>query len=227
MRPHCYMYGKKLDEREADKPLPPHSKKMREPPPNHEFSYRWFRGPLNEPCAYEGCTRRTSFSPHDWSKHALGGSGCSLQCVSTQSSLFRCTFCNSNCFVQAWKTQYTVPKDMRAARGTPMRKRSNSMDSMEDDLRSVGSVGSSDPINGSKSPGPEANPSTPRGFVGSYSNTNHYGGAPGSAGLYNNGQSEESGLRSAESNSIFLARTISEGSSNWRRRRILWKLESC
>lgn len=47
--------------------------------------------------------------------HALGGSGsCSLQCVSTQSSLYLCTFCNSNCFVQAWKTQYTVPKEARA-----------------------------------------------------------------------------------------------------------------
>ena len=55
LRPHAYMYGKKLDDREADKPLPPHSKKMREPPPNHEFSYRWFRGPTHEPCAYEGC----------------------------------------------------------------------------------------------------------------------------------------------------------------------------
>mmetsp|Transcript_27964 Transcript_27964/g.46262 ORF Transcript_27964/g.46262 Transcript_27964/m.46262 type:complete len:638 (-) Transcript_27964:244-2157(-) len=190
MRPHCYMYGKKLDEREADKPLPPHSKKMREPPPNHEFSYRWFRGPLNEPCAYEGCTRRTSFSPHDWSRHALGGSGCSLQCVSTQSSLFRCTFCNSKCFVEAWKTQYTVPKDLRAGRNTPVRKRTNSMDSIEDDMRSVGSSGSSDRINGTKSPGSytdAGNPGTPRGYLGSYSNNNHYGGVPGSAGPFNNG----------------------------------------
>lgn len=73
MRPHAYMYGKKLDERDWDKPAPLHSKKMREPPPQHEFSYRWFRGPLQEVCAYEQCPRRTSFSPHDWSKHAVGG----------------------------------------------------------------------------------------------------------------------------------------------------------
>lgn len=122
MRPHAYMYSKKLDERDLDKPLPSHSKKMREPPPNHEFVYRWFRGPPEEPCAYEGCPRRASFSPHDWSQYALGqrhGVGmttkkqpvaCRLQCVSSQSSLYLCTFCNSNCFAQAWKTQYTIPK---------------------------------------------------------------------------------------------------------------------
>jgi len=208
MRPHCYMYGKKLDERELDKPLPSHSKKMREPPPEHEFSYRWFRGPRSEPCAYEGCTRRTSFSPHDWSKHALGGSGCSLECVSRQSSLFRCTFCNSKCFVEAWKTQYTVPSDMRSGRGTPLRKRTGSIDSMDDDLRSVGSVGSTDRINGgAKSPAnfSEASgsnysgsvagpPGTPRGRLGSYGSNQYIGGVgnggggiPGSAGPYKNG----------------------------------------
>lgn len=212
VKPHCYMYGKKLDDREADKPLPSHSKKMREPPPEHEFSYRWFRGPRSTPCAFENCTRRTSFSPHDWSKHALGGSGCSLQCVSQQSSLFRCTFCNSKCFVEAWKTQYTVPKDQQLAassRGTPMRKRTGSMDSMDDDLRSVGSsIGSSDRImngsnnnssssssnnNNGSSKSPSNNnfssetsgssgqpPGTPRGYMGGYNNSN--GGAPGSAG---------------------------------------------
>jgi len=197
------MYGKKLDDREADKPLPSHSKKMREPPPEHEFSYRWFRGPRSTPCAYEDCTRRTSFSPHDWSKHALGGSGCSLQCVSQQSSLFRCTFCNSKCFVEAWKTQYTVPKDMALAnRGTPLRKRTGSMDSIEDDLRSMGSVGSNDRINnsngGSKSPanfsdtsggsGQQQTPGTPRGYMGGYHNSN---GAPGSAGPYKKMNGEE------------------------------------
>jgi len=208
MRPHCYMYGKKLDERELDKPLPSHSKKMREPPPEHEFSYRWFRGPRSEPCAYEGCTRRTSFSPHDWSKHALGGSGCSIECVSRQSSLFRCTFCNSKCFVEAWKTQYTVPSDMRSGRGTPLRKRTGSIDSMDDDLRSVGSVGSTDRINGgAKSPAnfSEASgsnysgsvagpPGTPRGRLGSYGSNQYIvgvgnggGGIPGSAGPYKNG----------------------------------------
>mmetsp|Transcript_120360 Transcript_120360/g.245993 ORF Transcript_120360/g.245993 Transcript_120360/m.245993 type:complete len:652 (+) Transcript_120360:489-2444(+) len=213
LRPHCYMYGKKLDEREADKPLPSHSKKMREPPPEHEFSYRWFRGPRSIPCAYEDCTRRTSFSPHDWSKHALGGSGCSLQCVSTQSSLFRCTFCNSKCFVEAWKTQYTVPKDMLpAGRGTPLRKRTGSMDSLDDDLRSVGSIGSSDRINGnnggSKSPanfsetsgsnyssstgGQHQPPGTPRGYMGGYHNNSN--GVPGSGGQYNNGGGEEEWL---------------------------------
>mmetsp|Transcript_3043 Transcript_3043/g.8265 ORF Transcript_3043/g.8265 Transcript_3043/m.8265 type:complete len:640 (+) Transcript_3043:352-2271(+) len=198
VKPHCYMYGKKLDEREADKPLPSHSKKMREPPPDHEFSYRWFRGPRSTPCAYESCTRRTSFSPHDWSKHALGGSVCSLQCVSQQSSLFRCTFCNSKCFVEAWKTQYTMPKDMLpASRGTPLRKRTGSIDSLDDDLRSVGSVGSSDRINGSRSPanlseasgnsGQQA-PGTPRGYMGGYNNSN---GISGSAGPYKNMNGEE------------------------------------
>lgn len=206
VKPHCYMYGKKLDEREADKPLPSHSKKMREPPPEHEFSYRWFRGPRSTPCAYENCTRRTSFSPHDWSKHALGGSGCSLQCVSQQSSLFRCTFCNSKCFVEAWKTQYTVPKDMlMASRGTPLRKRTGSMDSMDDDLRSVGSVGSSDRVGssngGSKSPanlsetsggsGQQQAPGTPRGYMGGY---HHNNGIPGSANAYKNMNGEEEWL---------------------------------
>jgi CCR4-NOT transcription complex subunit 6 len=184
LRPHAYMYGKKLDDRDVDKPLQPHSKKMREPPPNHEFSYRWFRGPTHEPCAYEGCPRRTSFSPHDWSMHALGGSGCSLQCVSTQSSLYKCNFCNSKCFVHAWKTQYTVPKEMRqqSRSNTPLRQRSNSFGSIDnDDVQSVGSAGSGGILNGAKSPSHAASengsgyssasqPGTPRGFLGGYNN---------------------------------------------------------
>ena len=201
MKPHCYMYGKKLDDREADKPLPSHSKKMREPPPEHEFSYRWFRGPPTVPCAYEQCARRTSFSPHDWSKHAVGGANCALQCVSQQSSLFRQSFCNPECFILAWKTQYTVPKEMLLGnRGTPMRKRTNSMDSVEDDMRSVGSMGSNDRMSnsngGSKSPanfsdgsggsGQQQTPGTPRGYMGGYHN-----GAPGSAGPYKNRNGEE------------------------------------
>jgi len=107
LRPHAYMYSKKLDERDIDKPMPLYSKRAPHQPAQHEFHFRWFRGPMQEPCAYSGCPRRTSFSPHDWSSYALGG-GCSLQCVSTQSSLFKANFCNSNCFVQAWKTQYTI-----------------------------------------------------------------------------------------------------------------------
>jgi CCR4-NOT transcription complex subunit 6 len=184
MRPHAYMYGKKLDDREADKPLPPHSKKMPDPPPNHEFSYRWFRGPTHEPCAFEGCPRRTSFSPHDWSMHALGGSGCSLQCISTQSSLYRRNFCNSKCFVSAWKTQYTVPKEMRqqSRSNTPLRQRSGSTGSNDtDDVRSVGSAGSVGRTNGSKSPAnvsdtgssfsATSQPGTPRGYLGSYNSS--------------------------------------------------------
>ena len=147
MRPHAYMYGKKLDDRDLDKPLQPHSKRCREPPPHHEFSYRWFRGPPVDPCAYEGCPRRTSFSPHDWSIHALGGSDCSLQCVSTQSSLYKRTFCNSSCFVSGWKTQYTVPRDRRGGNNgtsTPVNGRSYSggTGNVDDDARSVGSAGS-------------------------------------------------------------------------------------
>lgn len=186
MRPHSYMYGKKLDDREADKPLPPHSKKMKEPPPNHEFSYRWFRGPTHDPCAYEGCPRRRSFSPHDWSRHALGGALFGLQCVSTQSSLYKLFFCNSNCFVQAWKSQYTVPREIRQQSRslTPLRPRTNSTDSsIDDDNRSVTSMGSgASRSNGSKSPAAFSDgnqvtpttPGTPRGFVGSYSNANGY-----------------------------------------------------
>ena len=87
--------------------------------------------------------------------------------------------------MSAWKTQYTVPKDMRQQSGssTPLRQRSSSVDStMDDDSRSVGSSGSM-PMNGSKSPAgfsEGSNPSTPRGFVGSYSsNNNTYGGYNG------------------------------------------------
>jgi len=123
LRSHAYMYGKKQDDRSAEISnavvnttngsstnaiIPTNTKTSREPPPQHEFSYRWFRGPEVEFCAYDECPRRKSFSPHDWSMHALGGSGCSLQCISVQSSLYKATFCNSNCFVKAWKTQYTV-----------------------------------------------------------------------------------------------------------------------
>ena len=117
------MYGKKIDDRYGDidiktKVATAHSKICKEPPPQHEFSYRWFRGPEVEFCAYDDCPRRKSFSPHDWSMHALGGSGCSLQCVSTQSSLFKSTFCNSTCFCKAWKTQYTVRNGAGAGAGT-------------------------------------------------------------------------------------------------------------
>jgi len=173
MRPHAYMYGKKLDDRDIDKPLPQHSKKCREPPPEHEFSYRWFRGPPVEPCAFEECPRRTSFSPHDWSMHALGGSGCSLQCVSTQSSLYKCTFCNSTCFVQAWKTQYTLPDGSRNGSVTPIRPRTGSFEGTDDE-RSVGSVGSYG-VNGTRrNPYSDdgsaytanSNPGTPRMYYG-------------------------------------------------------------
>lgn len=171
MRPHAYMYGKKLDDREMDKPLPPHSKRCKEAPPNHEFSYRWFRGPPHEPCAYEGCPRRTSFSPHDWSMHALGGLSSSLQCVSTQSSLYKCTFCNSKCLVQAWKTQYTVPKELGlSGRTTPLHMRGASSGSfgsnVDDDVQSIDS-GSSDPVIYSSSS--NNNPGTPRGYVSGFS----------------------------------------------------------
>ena len=186
MQPHAYMYGKKLDEREFDKGMPPHSKKMKEPPPQHEFSYRWFRGPLHEACAYEGCPRRTSFCPHDWSKHALGGTDCTLQCVSTQSSLYKCTFCNSTCFVNAWKTQYTVTRDhghegggMNSRSNTPSRSRSASFGSEIDLYDDAGSVNS----NRSKSPTyfpssvetpSRGNPATPRGgYLAGYGSSNH------------------------------------------------------
>jgi CCR4-NOT transcription complex subunit 6 len=142
IKPHAYMYGKKLDDRDLEKPLPPHSKKCREPPPNHEFSYRWFRGPPVEPCAFEGCPRRTSFSPHEWSIHALGGPACSLQCVSTQSSLYKCIFCNPSCFVSAWKTQHTLARE-KGSNGfsTPLHRRDGSFgSSMDDDRSTDGSV---------------------------------------------------------------------------------------
>lgn len=175
VRPHAYMYGKKLDDRDLDKPLAAHSKKMKEPPPNHDFSYRWFRGPPQEPCAFEGCPRRTSFSPHEWSMHALGGAGSMLQCVSTQSSLYQCTFCNSKCFQKAWKTQYTVPKDGRSVGSgghTPMHIRASSTGglSSDDDAQSVGSTNS---LGGYSSSNPTtSNPGTPRQFSSGYNNDN-------------------------------------------------------
>jgi CCR4-NOT transcription complex subunit 6 len=179
LKTHAYMYGKKLDERDFDKGMPPHSKKMKEPPPNHEFSYRWFRGPLHEACAYEGCPRRTSFSPHNWSKYALGGTECSLQCVSTQSSLYRATFCNAKCFVNAWKTQYTVPKEARVdvgRGGTPSRSRAGSVSrsasfssevDLYDDAASARSSGSKSPnyFPDSVSVNSYNNPGTPRGYL--------------------------------------------------------------
>lgn len=193
MRPHAYMYGKKLDERDMEKALQaPHTKIVKEPPPNHEFSFRWFLGPVFDPCAYDHCPRRTSYSPHDWSKHALGGTECALQCVSTQSSLYRSTFCNSQCFVSAWKTQYTIPRSSEGGAGgmfpprssTPNRSRSVSYGS-NDDLYNLaadetGSVRSS----GSRSPAPNdlggtsnnnnnnGPPGTPRGYLGGYNNSN-------------------------------------------------------
>jgi CCR4-NOT transcription complex subunit 6 len=169
VRPHAYMYGKKLDERDFDKQSTQllNTKKMREPPPAHEFSYRWYRGPLHETCAYEACPRRTSFAPHDWSRHALGGADSALQCVSTQSSLYHSTFCNASCFVNAWKTQFTIPRESRehsnstgqnsngmpgssagARAMTPLHSRSASFNSNDGDFDDIGSNRST----GSKSP---------------------------------------------------------------------------
>eukprot|EP00537_Pseudo-nitzschia_pungens_P003745 CAMPEP_0172357986 /NCGR_PEP_ID=MMETSP1060-20121228/2328_1 /TAXON_ID=37318 /ORGANISM="Pseudo-nitzschia pungens, Strain cf. cingulata" /LENGTH=511 /DNA_ID=CAMNT_0013078961 /DNA_START=868 /DNA_END=2403 /DNA_ORIENTATION=+ len=90
-------------------------------------------------------------------------------------------------------------------RGTPLRKRTGSMDSLDDDMRSVGSVGSSDRVNGSsggsKSPANFSEtsgsnysvstaggqpPGTPRGYMGGYHN-----GAPGSSSQYKNNGEEE------------------------------------
>lgn len=133
VRPHAYMYSKKIDERtnsEELNKLPPHSKRSVRPPPPHEFVYRWFRGPLVEICGNENCVRRTSFNPIDWTHYALQGGYetvrdkqnpcrnygtpdatitsnilCPLQCVSGQSSLYKSTFCNAKCFVEAWRNQ--------------------------------------------------------------------------------------------------------------------------
>jgi CCR4-NOT transcription complex subunit 6 len=175
MRPHAYMYGKKLDESRDTLENSHQSKRMKEPPPQHEFHYRWFRGPIHDPCANESCIRRTSYSPHDWSKHALGGSlDCALQCVSTQSSLYMCTFCNAKCFVEAWKTQYTIQKNPAGINGsrsaTPQRSRSVSSNGSEDAYDEVAS-------NGSKSPNFLEPSGTPRGYVGGYSGYNHQSSA--------------------------------------------------
>lgn len=58
LQSHAYMYGKKIDDRYGDidiktKVATAHSKICKEPPPQHEFSYRWFRGPEVEFCAYK------------------------------------------------------------------------------------------------------------------------------------------------------------------------------
>ena len=172
------MYGKKLDDRELEKQQKTSAKLCKEAPPPHEFSYKWYRGPEQEFCAFDNCPRRTSFSPHDWSMHALGGSGCSLQCVSTQSSLFRSTFCNSKCFVQAWKTQYTVSRNNNGFN------QSNNSSRIEDDNKSVGSTGSVGMYSSNGSIHSNSNnnnnnnntntPGTPKGYYGGYSQTNYY-----------------------------------------------------
>ena len=117
LRSHAYMYSKKMDSIETTKFNSSNSlsnydtsgskSMMRSVPPAHEFHYRWLRGPRKEACAYVHCPRRTSFSPHDWSKFALKG-GCGIQCVSQRSSLYRSVFCNTSCFKSAWKYQETV-----------------------------------------------------------------------------------------------------------------------
>ena len=139
LKPHAYMYGKKL---ESKKDSSNSHQCNKEPPPPHDFTYRWFRGPMTESCAYQSCVRRHSFSPHDWSQHALG-QDCALQCVSAQSSLYRSVFCNRQCFQHAWKTQFTM-------------RRSRSGSFASDDGRS----------SGSRSPAFDATP--PRGHLGAY-----------------------------------------------------------
>lgn len=188
LQSHAYMYGKKIDDRYGDiDTKSAHTKVCKEPPPQHEFSYRWFRGPEVEFCAYEDCPRRKSFSPHDWSMHALGGSGCSLQCVSTQSSLYKSTFCNSDCFCKAWKTQYTV-KDAKPDRdvpqssngirlngvSTPLQRKKSTPDDDRDEA-SVGSAGTNSNNSGSF-PNPYSSMGTPNPYSRSSSYTD-YGAA--------------------------------------------------
>jgi len=195
LRPHAYMYGKKLDDREANNNSNSSShhhhgsKICRESPPNHEFSYRWFRGPPVDPCAYLQCPRKTSFSPHEWSTYSLGGSCVSLQCISTQSSLYKATFCNPTCFVQAWKTQYTIERPIggdvpQARNATPNRRRAGSCnDSMiDDDARSVGSAGSN---RSGMSYGTASNPLLP----GTLGEINDVDSAPSSASYGDNASS--------------------------------------
>jgi CCR4-NOT transcription complex subunit 6 len=73
--------------------------------------------------------------------------------------------------VQAWKTQYTVPKESGVGgRTTPLHTREASSGSFgsnvdDDEVQSVGS-GSSDPVTYSSSS--SNNPSTPRGYVGGF-----------------------------------------------------------
>jgi CCR4-NOT transcription complex subunit 6 len=207
---HAYMYGKKVDDRDMEKPSNHHlhnAKKAKEAPPPHEFVYRWFRGPEEEFCAYQECPRRKSFSPHDWSMHALGGSGCSIQCVSGQSSLYKATFCNPFCFVKAWETQYTVPQQQRDpppqsqsatkylngtgnsssnAASTPQRRSSSS-----DDDASTGSLGG---ISANGSISSNNNSHTPsahsKGFVPRSSSYHDYGASQFLDGSGNNGDAE-------------------------------------
>jgi CCR4-NOT transcription complex subunit 6 len=183
------MYGKKMDDRYGDIDMKTaHTKVCKEPPPQHEFSYRWFRGPEVDFCAYEDCPRRKSFSPHDWSMHALGGSGCSLQCVSTQSSLYKSTFCNSDCFCKAWKTQYTI-KDTKSERGdgpqssrlngfstfasTPILQRKKSTMDDDRDEASVGSTGANS-NNSNNSVSLPNNPYSSMGTPNPYSRSSSY-----------------------------------------------------
>lgn len=200
---HAYMYGKKVDDRDMDKSNHhSHSKKAKEAPPPNEFSYRWFRGPEEEFCAYQECPRMKSYSPHDWSMHALGGSGCSLQCVSGQSSLYKSTFCNSKCFVEAWKTQYTIPQQQRDAPQSQQsaQKFLNNVSSpnhnqrrlSDDDEQSTGSLGGIS-ANGSVSSNNNSvlTPSAQsKGFVPRSTSYHDYGAAQFGEGGGNNGDDE-------------------------------------
>lgn len=178
LQSHAYMYGKKIDDRYGDIDMKTvHGKVSKEAPPQHEFSYRWFRGPEVEVCAYEACPRRKSFSPHDWSMHALGGTECSLQCVSAQSSLYKSTFCNSLCFVEAWKTQYTVkgvngngnsdreaPQSRQNGSGhghTPLHKRRSTSEEHQDEA-SINSLGGNSNNSSNSNTNPYSSIGTPK-----------------------------------------------------------------
>lgn len=84
MRPHAYMYGKKLDERDLEKAMQPHTKIMKEPPPNHEFSYRWFRGPVFDPCAPDERRIRLTIGPNTpWEEPIVPCNVCPHKAVCT------------------------------------------------------------------------------------------------------------------------------------------------
>ena len=109
LKPHAYMYSKKIDTNNPPPPLKSGSLTKPTQPPAHSFRFSWYMSSsLEETCGSSTCKRRHSYSPLVWSSYAMGATGAngnqphSLVCVDPRRSCNGGKFCNATCFKKGW-----------------------------------------------------------------------------------------------------------------------------